>query len=166
MSEQSGPFMQHMPCLQHGDLDDRLSAASTTIQHCSQTKRCLFAFKLCCAAYQRSTAPNLPLSLQTEISVCPFPTAHCQTSTTLALKPSEMLICCCCMYKITLNRRRGKKQEKEGILHNLRINLTEKYNQYFVHWKKNVYTVHKLYNKISKLVESTFKARQLRHTEV
>ncbi len=59
-------------------LDDQLSAASTTIQHCSQTKRCLFAFKLCCEAYQRSTAPNLLLSLQTEISVCPFPTAHCQ----------------------------------------------------------------------------------------
>lgn len=94
MSEQSGPFMQHMPCLQHRDLDDQLSAASTTIQHCSQTKRCLFAFKLCRAAYQKSTAPNLPLSLQTEISVCPFPTAHCQTSTVPAQKPFEMLVCC------------------------------------------------------------------------
>jgi len=80
MSEQSGPFMQHMPCLQPRDLDDQLSAASTTIQHCSQTKRCLFAFKLCGAAYRRSTAPNLPLSLQTEISVCPFPIPHCTPS--------------------------------------------------------------------------------------
>lgn len=135
MSEQSGPFMQHMPCLQPRDLADQLSAAFPTIQHCSQTKRCLFAFELRSAAYQRRNSFKSPSELANWNQCVSI--SYCTLSNKNRDCPKAFWndgFCCCKFIKELWTGAKVSNIAQEGneekILHNLRKNLKEKYNLY------------------------------------
>lgn len=135
MSEQSGPFMQHMLCLQHGDLDDQLSAASTTIQHCSQTKR-----NSACLPSNSVVQLIRETQLQISLWACKLKSV-CVHFLLLTVKQAQRLpksLLKCWFVAVAYVKelwtwaeaRKRAEQEKEDILHNLRINLTENYTQY------------------------------------